>query len=127
MRRIGPTLFAALLLAAGCSKTNEIDVSGGAGVGQPCETLEDCGGASVCVLGYCRVECGPAAPCSAEALCLGADPFGCSLAWELSCSPSQPCEGDLVCGSDGRCRMPCAADADCALEGAVCTDEGCGQ
>lgn len=117
-------LFASALTAPACSKKNEVSLAG-AEIGSSCSAPDACGGGASCVFGKCRLECNADIECMGGALCLGTGPFGCSLAFELACSSGQPCDNGLTCGSDGKCRMPCATDPDCKLNGHACSSEGC--
>jgi hypothetical protein len=121
--------FAQIASMAACNKANTVDASTDVlGIGQQCAGPNDkaCGVNAVCVLGYCRSGCTTDAECSRGALCLGDRvPFGCSLPSDLACSSSQPCANGLVCGLDGKCRMPCTASADCARNEHECIAGTC--
>lgn len=124
--------LAMLLLIGGCSKETSIDASEDvAGVGNACGDAGDlpCNDGTLCVYGVCRLNCQHDDDCRDESVCVGEDPFGCTVLYEIGCSSSQPCQTPaLRCdpnGAIGACRQPCVEVGDCKLSGYVCTDGVC--
>lgn len=122
-------LMAIVLLAAGCSKSNNVAVSGGGGsllVGESCTAKADCGG-SECVAGFCRVLCSTDSACEAPSICLSdGTSSGCRLPAEAACSkPGAACDANaaLTCGLDKTCRMPCASS--CSRDDVACIASAC--
>src|SRR5688572_5016558 len=117
------------ILGAACEKTNNVDQSVTADVGDQCGGPGDpgCGVGAVCALGYCRHGCTTDAECPQGAICIGdMPPYGCSLPAEIACLSSQPCAATgLACGIDGVCRLPCETDSDCSRNEHRCIAGSC--
>lgn len=99
--------------------------SGAKKEGTGCAATSDCDEGFVCTLAACRWPCSSDLDCSRGALCSGVEqPFGCSLADELSCSAGS-CPEPLVCALDGKCRISCDTAEDCPRNAHDCRANVC--
>ena len=103
-----------------------------AALAEGCLINTDCASPLVCAFRRCHVECTTTRDCPAGTFCRPADrPFNVCLIVdpapnELLCARNSDCSGELVCGSDGKCRSQCAADKDC-LDQQVCSNGQCAE
>lgn len=115
-----------LVLTAACSD--------GAGLGEPCETIDDCASELQCLEGTClprcstHADCGDGYTCELGGLCaLVSSELGDPCERELDCAPGQACSLDASDGDgDGVLAARCAADHPGAPIGAACDgDDDC--
>ncbi|NUP10846.1 MAG: BMP family ABC transporter substrate-binding protein [Polyangiaceae bacterium] len=117
-RKLASTLFLTLGAAgfasiAACSVITGSDI--GLGLGQPCETDDECQ-ASKCIENVCTRECAEDADCPEGSACL--DTLVCSQGPAPSVPVGQACTASTecltgTCGSDGLCTKPCEATTEC--------------
>ncbi len=124
-----------VLVAAGCSKSNAVDVQKPqdqdvTNLGAPCDAADTSGycGGGACVAGICRQKCGTDAECKGS-VCLNdkaGSVGGCRLPSEGTCSAAKPCPSALLtCGQDDTCRVPCTASQPCPRNDQICIEGAC--
>lgn len=94
-----------------CSCTFINDANVGLGIGEACQSDDDCQGSS-CVEGVCTLECGSDGDCPDGSTCLPGGTCGVpSGEIGAACSDENPCGvGECV---DGLCTKSCSSNADC--------------
>jgi len=89
-----------------------------------CELTSDCPQGFVCHFRRCTNECVTDRDCPPGAHCRSDDGvLGCRDESTMECELNSDCGGDLICGVDERCRVPCRTDWDCS-DGRSCLTRG---
>lgn len=93
-----------------CSVITGSDIEGG--LGQACETDDDCH-ASSCVESICTLECAADEECPEGSRCLSSGRCGvATIPIGSACAASTECETGL-CGDDALCTKACSSNNDC--------------